>query len=164
MCVSELGQHWSRWWLICAKCYDIVNWTRRNKLQWNSNKNTKIFIDENAFENVVWEVAAILSRGGWVNWRDSKHPRIDSIIRWRSDTRKRLIDNWSWSIPGFLLSRIWWYRWFSTQNDVRTSLCCNDYIRTSYRRDEILSLRHLGSLLLTCNNFNLSMDKLSPAP
>ena len=34
-----------------------------NKLQWNSNRNTKFFIQENAFENVVCEMAAILSRG-----------------------------------------------------------------------------------------------------
>ena len=37
-----------------------------DKLQWNSNQNTKLFIDENAVENVVCEMAAILSRGRWV--------------------------------------------------------------------------------------------------
>ena len=30
-----------------------VNWTLRNKLQWNPNPNTKLFIRENAVENVV---------------------------------------------------------------------------------------------------------------
>ena len=38
---------------------DIVNRTLRNKLQWNFNSN--IFIQENAFENVVWEMVAILA-------------------------------------------------------------------------------------------------------
>ena len=33
----------------------------KNKLQWNSNQNTQFFIHENAFENVVCEMAAILS-------------------------------------------------------------------------------------------------------
>ena len=33
-----------------------------NKLQWNVNRNSCIFIQENAFENVVWKMAAILSR------------------------------------------------------------------------------------------------------
>ena len=33
-----------------------------NNLQWNSNQNTKVFIHENAFENVVYEMAAILSQ------------------------------------------------------------------------------------------------------
>ena len=40
----------------------IVNCTLRKKLQWNFNRNTKLFIRENASENM----AAILSRGRWV--------------------------------------------------------------------------------------------------
>ena len=48
------------------QCRVIVNWTLRNKLQWNFNQNTKPFIHENASENVVCEMAAILSRGRWV--------------------------------------------------------------------------------------------------
>ena len=35
----------------------------RNKLLWNSNRNTKIFINENAYEDIVCEMTAILSRG-----------------------------------------------------------------------------------------------------
>ena len=41
---------------------NIVNWPLRNKLQWNFNRNLNIFIQENAFENVVCEMASILSR------------------------------------------------------------------------------------------------------
>ena len=41
-------------------CWNIVNCTLRNKLQWNLNRNSYIFIQENAFENVVWKEAAIL--------------------------------------------------------------------------------------------------------
>ena len=37
------------------------------KLQWNFNQNTKFFIHENAFEKIVSEMEAILSRGRWVN-------------------------------------------------------------------------------------------------
>ena len=44
------------------QCWNIVNWTLRNKLQWNVNKNFNIFIEENTFESVVCEMAAILSR------------------------------------------------------------------------------------------------------
>ena len=33
----------------------------RNKPQWNLNQNSYIFIQENAIENVVWKMAAILS-------------------------------------------------------------------------------------------------------
>ena len=39
----------------------------RNKVQWNLNQNSNIFIHENAFENIVCEIAVILSRGRWVN-------------------------------------------------------------------------------------------------
>ena len=46
---------------------DCCHWTLRNKLQWNFNQNAKLFIRENACENIVLEMAAILSRGRWVN-------------------------------------------------------------------------------------------------
>ena len=41
----------------------FVNCTIRNKLQWNFNQNTKLFIHENAYENIVCEMAPILFRG-----------------------------------------------------------------------------------------------------
>ena len=71
ICVSESGQHWFRWWLVAYsapsqylnQCWIVVNCTIRNKFQWNFNQNTKLFIPENAFENIVCEKAAILSRG-----------------------------------------------------------------------------------------------------
>ena len=45
---------WNQSWLI-------INWNPKNKLQWNANQNMKFFIQENAFENVVCEMAAIFS-------------------------------------------------------------------------------------------------------
>ena len=41
---------------------NIVNWTLGNKLQWNLNRNSNIFIEENTFENVVCEMLFISSR------------------------------------------------------------------------------------------------------
>ena len=41
------------------QCWIIVNWTLANTFQWKFNQNTTIFIEENAFENVVWKMAAI---------------------------------------------------------------------------------------------------------
>ena len=35
------------------QCWNVVNWTLGNKLQWNLNRNLYIFIQENAFENRV---------------------------------------------------------------------------------------------------------------
>ena len=58
-----LVDHWS----TITNCWIIVNWTFRNKLQWNLNRNSYIFIQENAFEGVVCETADILSRPQCVN-------------------------------------------------------------------------------------------------
>ena len=70
--------HWDRVTHICVnkltiissdlnQCWNIVNWTLGNKFQWNLNRNLNIFIQENAFENVVWKMAAMLSRPQCVN-------------------------------------------------------------------------------------------------
>ena len=37
------------------QCWSIVNWILGNNLQLNLNRNLYIFIQENAFENVVWK-------------------------------------------------------------------------------------------------------------
>ena len=44
------------------QCLVIVNWTNSNKVQCNFNQNSIFFIQENAFENVACEIAAIFSR------------------------------------------------------------------------------------------------------
>ena len=63
------NHHWLTQWLVAwsAPCYylnqswNIVNWTLRNKLT-NFNRNSYIFMQENAFKNFVCEMASILSR------------------------------------------------------------------------------------------------------
>ena len=78
--LRESGQHWFRWWFVIYSAQShyrnqfwfIVNWTLRNKFRWNFNQNRKLFIHENASENVLCEMTAILFRvgggvGGWVN-------------------------------------------------------------------------------------------------
>ena len=70
ICASQLSHHWFRWWLVTYlvpshyinQWQFIVNWTIWNKLQWNFNQNTKIFITEKSFENIVCKMATILSR------------------------------------------------------------------------------------------------------
>ena len=44
------------------QCWNTVNWALRNHLQWIGNRNSYIIIKENAFQNAVWKIAAILSR------------------------------------------------------------------------------------------------------
>ena len=75
MCINKSGQYWFRSWLVAYLApghylnerWVIVNWTLRNKFQWNFNQNTEIFIHENASENIICKMSAILSRGRWVN-------------------------------------------------------------------------------------------------
>ena len=62
------NHHCFRQWLVAwqapshylNQCWNIVNWTLRNKLQSNCIRNSYSIIQENAFENVVWKMAAIL--------------------------------------------------------------------------------------------------------
>ena len=56
---STPSPYLNQWW-------HIFNWTLA-KLQWNFNRNSYIFIQENTFENVMWKLAAILSRPECVN-------------------------------------------------------------------------------------------------
>ena len=71
-CVSQnkLWTHWGRVPHISHylnRCWDIVNWTLRSKLERNLDRNSYIFYQQKCvFENVVSEMAAILSREGWV--------------------------------------------------------------------------------------------------
>ena len=53
------------------QCWNIINWTPGNKLQWNFNQNTKLFIHENASENIVCEMVTILCGGRLVNVSNS---------------------------------------------------------------------------------------------
>ena len=49
------------------QCWHIVNWTLRSKLQWNFNRNSNIFIEENTIENVIWDFSTKLSSRRCVN-------------------------------------------------------------------------------------------------
>ena len=63
------------------QCWNIVNPNLKNKLQWNLKRNSYIFIQENAFENLVCEMAAILSRPQCI--KASWH-----LFKWCLDTKK----------------------------------------------------------------------------
>ena len=61
-----------------------------DKFQWNSNRSTKLFIHENTFENVVYEMGAILSSGRWVKGpqkpvigRFASQRASNAELRWR---------------------------------------------------------------------------------
>ena len=51
---------------LSNQCWNIVYSNTRNKFQWNTERNSYIFIQENSFDNVVYKIAAILSRPQYV--------------------------------------------------------------------------------------------------
>ena len=75
ICITNLGHRWFRKWLVAfsvpsrylnQSCI-IVNWTLRNKPQSNCTRNSNIFIEENAFKNLIWKMSVILSWPQCVN-------------------------------------------------------------------------------------------------
>ena len=50
------------------QCWNIIDWTLRNKLHWNFNRNSDIFIHENVLEYVS-KMVAILSQPQCVKWQ-----------------------------------------------------------------------------------------------
>ena len=50
------------------QCWIVANCARRNKLKWNFDRNTELYIHENAPENTVCEMVAILSREWEMSW------------------------------------------------------------------------------------------------
>ena len=117
---------WNQWW-------NIVNWTLMNKLQWNFKRNSYIFIQEKTFENVVCEMAAILSRHHCVKiYIVGQLVRPERILEgfavlweqlvcsvcfsWNKDKIKYiLVQNWYhtcrhllfWSVVGVLTHCVW---------------------------------------------------------
>ena len=71
----QINHNWFRQWLVAwttpshylNQCWNIINWALGNKLQWNFNRNSNIFIEENTFENVVCEMLFISSWPQCVN-------------------------------------------------------------------------------------------------
>ena len=70
--------------------------THRKKIQWNFNQDTKVSIHKNASEDIVCKMAAILSRGRWVN----QHLWCYGIIRpqWVKCFSLWPSDMWQWTV------------------------------------------------------------------
>ena len=89
------------------QCRDIVNWTLGIKCQWNLNRNLYIFIKKSAFENVVWEMATILSRPQCVK-KSVIHVCIFGMTFggyitpcWSKTKEVTLLIDWSHSVKSF---------------------------------------------------------------
>ena len=70
-----------------APSHSIVNWTVRNNPPQNINHNSNIFIHENALENVVCEMASILSRPQCVNCQWN----ITGLNKWYESTKSNIV-------------------------------------------------------------------------
>ena len=75
------------------QCWCIANWTLSDNIQWKSNQNTKLLIHESALVNVVWEMAAILSRVRWVT-RSILHIVSEAELPWSSMSTSLKKDPW----------------------------------------------------------------------
>ena len=76
-CAIDMSHLWFRYWLVAYsapnhylnQCWNIVGAKLGNKCRRNLKRDSYICIKENAFENVVWVMVAILSRSQY-----AKHP------------------------------------------------------------------------------------------
>ena len=77
------------------QCWNVVNWTLGNKFKWNFHPITTIFVQENALDNVVWKMAAILSRPQRVK------DRCASIVtKW--NIQENALENIVWKMMAIL--------------------------------------------------------------
>ena len=101
---SKLGHHWLRSSLVAwsapshylNQCCNIVNWTLRNKLEWNFNQNSNTFIEENTFENVVCEMLSILSQPQCVNQPIALEISIQAGVTLKNRFK---INKWCCAVP-----------------------------------------------------------------
>ena len=80
ICVSKLSIIASAWaapnhYMYMRQYGIIVKWIPGSTLQWNLNRNWDIFVPDSEFENVVWKIAAILSRPQCVELAFSKESK-----------------------------------------------------------------------------------------
>ena len=105
ICVNDLGHHWFRKWLVACsasshylnQCWLIVNWAPGNIFQWNLNRNSIIFIQENENENVISQ-----NGGHFVQEEmqdtDTTHTRIDLDPRHWVNTTLRILTVYWWDV------------------------------------------------------------------
>ena len=107
--------------LILLTCWNIVNWTLRNKFQWNSIQNSNIFIEENTFCNVICKMLSILCRPQCVN---SLWPS-DAIWRQRSWSSLVQVMTCCLTAPSHYLNQYWRYitetLWQSSESNFTAS-------------------------------------------
>ena len=146
ICASKLTIIGFRQWLVARTApshylnqwWNIINRTLRNKLQWNFERNSNIFIKKNALENGVCEMASILSRpqcvnspvAEWFSWNIIMYQHFTSILKKEMVPvaekfhcqREKNPAKYSWSVSRELLlwqcsarTLAWLYQWFDAK-------------------------------------------------
>ena len=98
ICVGKLNHHCFRKWHVASpvpkhylnQCWHIITWTLGNKLQWNLNRNSNVFIQENPFENVICQ--------GVVNF-----PSLNVLTYLKQQWLKSQAHN-SWDVPKLVIN------------------------------------------------------------
>ena len=155
------------------QCWNIVNWTLTNKLQWNLNQNSCIFIQENAFENVVWTIVAILTRLDvsiihcYLCFAQSNHHNAFHflMIRHRTICLLNTVSVCTGSITWHMESWSFLFHWQLTK--LKTTYLAPTWNVLNmtwgntwyYRNVAHFKSSHLGPILLQRVNFNSSMNK-----
>ena len=99
------------------------------KLPWNCNRNSNVFIQENALENVVCEMASISSRPQCVKWGCTVDHRLRSVRLCASNIActppQSVIDK----DMALCKERSWWWHGIETLSE---SLTCEETITPKY--------------------------------
>ena len=117
---STWPQPWSAQSHYLNQCWNVANWTLRDKFLWNLNRNLYIFGQENTSEN-VGEMAAILSRPQCV-----KHHQVaDSwaMSNWSNLWTKKFMqsqtDHWCLIHATLPLAQWWSYHLINVSHGVQ---------------------------------------------
>ena len=123
------NHHWFRRWLVACsapshylnKCWNVVNWTLKDKLHWNFNLNPLILIQENVFENVVLKTAAILPRplpGFKIALSQHCHHLTLTVLQ---SAHQRFSFKWTVTEKFTPIAYLWWLQWRRCEWDVSNS-------------------------------------------
>ena len=147
------------------QCWVIVNWTLRNKLQWHFIQNMKLFIHENASQNIVCKMTAISTRGRWLNKDTHKALNYWLFVR-RNHWWLVVSHNGPIILKIFQCHDVFMYPVFAKQSSIAylpylptpTEMALNRYGRTCVTRQwqveqwsiQPANLTHLWSKIILC--------------
>ena len=134
----------------------MVNWTLGNKFQWNFHQNATIFIQENAFENVVWKMAAdvlIETKLGFCSIQNAMHDN-QCGLSWQKIQKKGSL---------FSQSKVTFHVW--TGCCCFCHVCCCEYWQLHYKSWTPQSGELFGFYIFnaTCSSNKLNKTAWYPA-